>query len=235
MNNNYQFAVPTEKCPSCHVLSVMKNIQNNSKVALVTREPNTSSDTFGAKRESGLKNKEPEAFQRTAGVQNSLAYMGSIISFLAEGGETAGRFAFMEYRSRPGTEPPPHIHEWEHELIYVMEGTMQFFCEDKAMIARPGEMVFIPRGKPHAFYILSENVRALGLIVQATDSKPLGLDRYFRAMGEQTLSMELPDGAVTYAEADLQQAQRIANEVGCRLLSPEETAAALPLRCVATL
>jgi catechol 2,3-dioxygenase-like lactoylglutathione lyase family enzyme/quercetin dioxygenase-like cupin family protein len=174
-----------------------------------------------------MKQKEPHTFQRTPSVKNSLTYMGSILSFLAKAEETGGRFALMEYRSRPGHEPPPHVHEREHELIYVLEGTLQFFCEDQVLTAGPGEVVFIPQGKPHAFYTLSENVRMLAF-VQATGTESVGLDRYFGAMGEPALSLDLPDHAITYANADLQRVERLAQENGCRLLTPEETAIALP-------
>jgi uncharacterized cupin superfamily protein len=34
---------------------------------------------------------------------------------------------------RPGNEPPPHVHEREQELFCILEGTLQFFCEDKVL------------------------------------------------------------------------------------------------------
>jgi hypothetical protein len=38
------------------------------------------------------------------------------MAFLATGSETGGRFALMEYHTKLGNEPPPHVHEREHEL-----------------------------------------------------------------------------------------------------------------------
>lgn len=43
-------------------------------------------------------------------------------------------------------------HEWEHELCYVMEGVMEAYSEGEILVARVGEVVFFPQGKPHAFY-----------------------------------------------------------------------------------
>ena len=31
----------------------------------------------------------------------------------------------MEFQTQPGNEPPPHLHEWEHELFYMLEGSME--------------------------------------------------------------------------------------------------------------
>jgi len=44
----------------------------------------------------------------------------------------------MEYQAKPGNEPPPHVHEWEHELYYVLEGAMEVYVEDKILLARAG-------------------------------------------------------------------------------------------------
>jgi hypothetical protein len=45
-------------------------------------------------------------------------------TFLAQ--DTDGRFAMVEHRARPGSEPPPHVHPWEHEIFYVLEGKIEF-------------------------------------------------------------------------------------------------------------
>ena len=97
----------------------------------------------------------------------------------------------MEFHSRPGNEPPPHVHEWEHELYYLLEGRIEFYCDDKFLRIGAGEVTFLPQGKARAFYIRSPIVRAL-IFVQATDERAVGLDRYFIDMGEPAASMEFP-------------------------------------------
>ena len=113
----------------------------------------------------------PSAFKRSSSLKTTLAYMGSNMSFLAKGEETGGRLALMEFHSRPGNEPPPHIHEWEHELYYLLEGRMEFYCDDEILSIGAGEVAFLPQGKAHAFYIRSPIVRAL-ILVQATGERP---------------------------------------------------------------
>lgn len=169
----------------------------------------------------------PTAYQRKATVESAVSYMGSIMSFLARGEETGGRFALMEFRTKAGNEPPPHVHEWEHEMYYVFEGTMEFYCEDKVLTVGPGEVVFLPQGKPHAFYICSSFVRTL-IFIQATGEHAVGLDRYFIGMGDPATSMELPSKATTHIMSDPSRVIRLGAENGVRILSPEETAIALP-------
>jgi hypothetical protein len=74
----------------------------------------------------------PMAYPREVNVDSTLKYMGEVITLLAKGTETNGRFAFMEVKVRPGTEPPPHIHEREHELFFVLEGAIRFYTPERA-------------------------------------------------------------------------------------------------------
>jgi len=166
-------------------------------------------------------------FQRSCSLETTLAYMGSIVCPFAKGEETGGRFALMEFQSRPGNEPPPHIHEWEHELYYLLEGRMEFYCDDKILRLGAGEVAFLPQGKAHAFYIRSLIVRAL-IFVQATPERAVGLDRYFIDMGEPAASMKLPDHQATHIMSDPAHAIRVAAANGIRILSPDETAELLP-------
>jgi mannose-6-phosphate isomerase-like protein (cupin superfamily) len=169
----------------------------------------------------------PTAFARTVNVDSTFAYMGSLMTFLAKGSETSGRFALMEYHTKPGNEPPPHVHEREHELYFVLEGTMRFYCENKTLDIGVGDVVFLPQGMAHAFICTSNVVRTL-IFVQATGKDAVALDSYFLAMGEPAGSMVLPDSAVTYAVDDPEHAIRVGASTGIRILSPSETQRALP-------
>ncbi|MFZ3375523.1 MAG: hypothetical protein WA183_08210 [Chthoniobacterales bacterium] len=51
---------------------------------------------------SKISSTAPSAFQRSSSPETTLAYMGSSMSLFAKGEETGGRFALMEFHSRPG-------------------------------------------------------------------------------------------------------------------------------------
>jgi mannose-6-phosphate isomerase-like protein (cupin superfamily) len=167
------------------------------------------------------------SFARAATVDSTFSYMGSLMTFLAKSSDTGGRFALMEFYTKPGNEPPPHVHEREHELYFVLEGSMRFYCEDKILDIKAGEVAFLPQGKAHAFHCLSPVVRTL-ILVQAIGEEPVGLDNYFLAMGEPARSMSLPRDAITYAADDPKRAIPIAILHGIRLLSPQEADKELP-------
>jgi mannose-6-phosphate isomerase-like protein (cupin superfamily) len=167
------------------------------------------------------------AYSREVNVDSTISYMGSLVTFLAKGSETSGRFALVEYHTKPGNEPPPHVHEREHELYFVLEGTMRFYCEDKILDIGPGEVAFLPQGKAHAFTCTSNVVRTL-IFVQAAGRDAVGLDSYFLAMGEPAASMVLPESAVTYALDDPEHAIRVGASAGIRILSRSEAQRALP-------
>jgi mannose-6-phosphate isomerase-like protein (cupin superfamily) len=169
----------------------------------------------------------PMAFARAVNAESTFAYMGSLMTFLAKGSETGGRFALMEYHTKPGNEPPPHVHEREHELYFVLQGTMRFYCEDKILDIGAGEVVFLPQGKAHAFTCTSNVVRTL-IFVQATGKDAVGLDSYFLAMSDPAAGMALPESAITYAVDDPQHAIRVGASTGIRILSPLEAQRALP-------
>ena len=169
----------------------------------------------------------PSAFKRSSSIETTLAYMGSNMSLFAKGEETGGRFALMEFHSRPGNEPPPHVHEWEHELYYLLEGKMEFYCDGEILRIGSGEVAFLPQGKAHAFYMRSPSVKAL-ILVQATDERAVGLDRYFIDMGEPAASMELPDHQATHVISDPAHVTRVAAANGIRILSPDEVVELLP-------
>ena len=121
------------------------------------------------------------AFVRGANLDTSMMYMGSIMSFLVRAQDTDGRFAMVEYRARPGNEPPPHVHLWEHEIYFVLEGKIEFHCGDQVETVGPGETIFLPAEKAHAFYIRSGYLRTL-IITLATTEEPAALDSYFASM-----------------------------------------------------
>jgi len=52
----------------------------------------------------------------------------------------------------PGTFVPLHNHPDQDEFIYLLEGVMDLRLGEASSQARPGELVRMPRGVPHAYY-----------------------------------------------------------------------------------
>jgi quercetin dioxygenase-like cupin family protein len=162
------------------------------------------------------------SYKRTPTVENTLSYMGSLMTVLVDGNETHGQFALMEFRAKPGNEPPPHCHELEDETLYILEGKIEAYQGDEVAVLGPGDSLFAPKGTPHAWYILTPYLRMLIMVTPAQS------DKYFKTMGSPTASMELPPDGVTYAMSDPTHAIAIGRQYGVRILTPEETKVALP-------
>ena len=52
----------------------------------------------------------------------------------------------------PGTFVPPHIHPTQDEFIYMLEGTFDLYLDGSWTQAKPGDLVRMPKGLPHAYY-----------------------------------------------------------------------------------
>ena len=105
---------------------------------------------------------------------------GSTVTEHLSGDETCGALALIEFHVQPGYPvPPPHVHEHEDEITYVIEGALEVTVGDEVRVVRAGESIFKPRNVAHAFAIALERpVRFLETIT------PAGFEGYFRAVAE---------------------------------------------------
>ena len=97
------------------------------------------------------------------------------IRFMIGGEETQDNFALVEHPIGPrALAAPMHTHKHEDEYTYVLEGEIGVQIGQEVLVARPGDLVFKPRGVPHAFWnAADEPARALEII------SPAGFERYF--------------------------------------------------------
>ena len=122
-----------------------------------------------------MKEPSPETLTVPAGAGEvaSLGALGVIFKVAAE--QTGGAFTIVEHPMAPGALAPPHVHEREDELSYVLEGQVGFRLGDRDMTFGPGSYVVKPRGIPHAFWNAgAEPARIIEIIW------PAGFEQYFR-------------------------------------------------------
>src|SRR5499427_3399439 len=119
-------------------------------------------------------------------LDRSVWYNGSLMTFLATGEDTHGQFALIEAVARRGNVPPAHIHHWEDEIFYVLEGEIVVSACGRTIKGTPGTMIFLPREVRHSFTIESEQVRMLILLT------PAGLEGWFKEFSVPAPEMTLP-------------------------------------------
>jgi quercetin dioxygenase-like cupin family protein len=140
-----------------------------------------------------------------------------------ESNDTNGAFFLVEATLAPGNEPPPHVHSYEDELFYVLEGEFDVYVGQKVFKVRTGESVFLPGFVPHAFVVRSPRLQLLTLFT------PAGLEGAFRGESTPAQNLDLPSEATTYSMVELEQTARRFSAYGARFLTPDEIADQLPL------
>jgi quercetin dioxygenase-like cupin family protein len=146
-------------------------------------------------------------------LEQSVWYSGHLLTFLATGEDTQGKFALIELAGRKGNVPPPHIHHREDETFYVLEGEMTFSADGRTIKATPGKMVFLPRDVVHSFTIDSDQARILVLLT------PAGAEGYFQECSVPAPAMTLPP-AVETPYGEIQKMVAVAQKFGIEFVLP---------------
>ena len=130
---------------------------------------------------------------------------------------TGEGFSLVEHPIAPRTlAAPMHVHEREDEYSYVLEGELGVQVGDEVRYARPGDLVFKPRGIWHAFWNRTDEPARLLEIIS-----PAGFERYFAEL--KPLLEPQPDFEALAAllaryglEMDMTSAATIAEREGLR-------------------
>jgi mannose-6-phosphate isomerase-like protein (cupin superfamily) len=76
----------------------------------------------------------------------------SVITLLADAGETGGKLTSNLAHFEPGNAgAPPHHHSRGAELFYVLDGSLQMLLGDEVTVFTKGDLVVVPPGVHHAF------------------------------------------------------------------------------------
>lgn len=88
--------------------------------------------------------------------------MSSIMMAAALAGQTMGSpdgaFVIAEWQDAGGPPGPPrliaplHLHRYDDEAWYVLEGTLRVRLGGNEVEAHAGSGVFVPRGTPHTYW-----------------------------------------------------------------------------------
>ena len=81
----------------------------------------------------------------------------NILDLKISGSDTDGGLAIFEQISvSQGKGTPLHVHHFQNEIFYVMEGKYFFKVGDKEFRLSEGDSIFLPRKVPHAWTQVSE-------------------------------------------------------------------------------
>jgi len=138
---------------------------------------------------------------------------GLQVRILAGNAQTNNQFAVAEITAHPGDFVPPHTHDPEDEMFYVLQGEVEFDVPGGAITATPGTFVHIPRGVFHGFRNASHaDAKLLDL------HTPGGFEDFFAESGTfwPDLSINPPPGAWVDAPRFIRIAEQHGMEVAKR-------------------
>ncbi len=73
------------------------------------------------------------------------------------GADTNGQYTLIEQHNDVGTGIPMHVHENEDEVFQVIEGEVKMTIGKEATQLKEGDLIFCPKGIPHAWEIVGEH------------------------------------------------------------------------------
>src|SRR4051812_31583288 len=105
------------------------------------------------------------------------------------GTERGAGFSMVEHPIAPrALAAPLHTHANEDEYSYVLEGEVGVQIGDEVAVAKPGDLVFKPRGVQHAFWNAGDTPARLLEIIS-----PAPFADYFKEISPLMLGPEGPD------------------------------------------
>jgi quercetin dioxygenase-like cupin family protein len=137
-------------------------------------------------------------------------WLGMLAVIKATAADTGGQMTIVEVTAPPGFAAPRHVHHWEDEAFWLLEGDATFEVGGATIEARAGDYLFGPRGIPHRFTVGATGCRMLFILT------PGGFEGLVRAMSEPAGSRTLPPPSDE--QPDLERVAAIARAYGNELL-----------------
>ena len=98
----------------------------------------------------------------TGGEGELIWFGGGAVRFKITSDATGGAFALLEDSAPRGKTTPLHSHPFQ-ETFYVLEGEMLFHVDGVETMCGPGSLISAAPGVPHAFLVVSEHAKFLGM------------------------------------------------------------------------
>lgn len=112
--------------------------------------------------------------------------------------DTDGLLTVFEYRGTEKGGPPLHIHLYQDEIFFILEGNYLFQVGNEKHTLSVGDSIFLPRQVPHTFAQLTDTGKMLFFF------QPSGkMEDYFRVLGSLKGQPSPQEGAKIFADHDM--------------------------------
>jgi quercetin dioxygenase-like cupin family protein len=137
-------------------------------------------------------------------------WMNGLAIIKLRASDTGGQMTIIEVTEPPGEVAPLHVHHHEDETFWLLDGSVTFQMAGREIEARPGDLVFGPRGIPHSYTVGADGCRTLFILT------PGGFEELVEAMSRPALDRTLPPHATE--EPDWERITEIAARRGNEIL-----------------
>ena len=120
---------------------------------------------------------------------------GDRVSFLVTGAESHGSCFIIEGTVAPGGGPPPHLHHFEDETFYMLEGSATFQADGQTIHAKPGDFIHIPRGTVHS--LRNDGAVPARALIIISPAGPTGMQQFFEESFTPTTDRSAPVPPIT--------------------------------------
>lgn len=98
-----------------------------------------------------MSSKSKQATVVETGKGRKLNVLGHVVNVMLGSAETQGDHFAFEVITPAGQFVPPHVHEYEDEYGYIVEGIYEFFLDGRTYEAKTGAVLYCPRHTSHGF------------------------------------------------------------------------------------
>lgn len=124
----------------------------------------------------------------------------NILDIKISAGDTEGQLAVFEQTGlTPNGGPPLHIHPFQDEWFYILEGEYLFQVGEEQFELKSGDTIFLPRQVPHAFIQRSEKAKVIVSYLPAGK-----MEGFFKTTNEWTHSPTQQEIIKVFADHDMQ-------------------------------
>lgn len=178
-----------------------------------------------AREERGIKDYEPlQPFVAQRTLDRALWYEGQLLVIYADGPAVGNSCCIWEGNVPEGMGPPPHVHLFEHEIFYILEGHLTAWVEGVRYDVPKDALIFLPAGRAHWFLSAAPVTRIFSLTVTADKFPARHLQKeLFDYLGQPARAMTLPPtGPDESWRPDPEILQKIAFDGGAKIFDVME-------------
>jgi mannose-6-phosphate isomerase-like protein (cupin superfamily) len=149
--------------------------------------------------------------------QTAVWLLGGLAQVRVPGSATRDTYTLVEHSGARGYNSPQHIHHYEDEAFFVLDGTLRMLCGEDDVLVESGSTMIVPQQIPHGFIVTSAKARFFTIhCTPAPDRRPQ-FDRFLAAELPAAAELALPPPSVPM---DLQRLVSLGDEYGFTRVGP---------------